>query len=1174
MKLERLELQSLPGIRPGFAVDDLDPGITLISGPNASGKSSLIRALRYLLTGPRDDDPPALALAADFRDGDRRWQVRRAGRQIVWQLDGRPSDPPPLPDPETLHCYLMQIEDLIGIGRDRDQALAARLRRELHGGFDIDALRGDAFRFGSGKGRIERGKLISARQKRQQVESEYLALAGEERRLPELDREIDQGRDAPARQKAAELALDRLNKDARRIELETRLEEYPEDMARLVGNEGTRLEELDQQLEQARREREQEQQNRAGAHAELQASGLADDAPEPEQLESLERRLRTLEQRGQEQRQLNERLSEARATLQRAAQDLRLGSPSETPPRLAPEQLRNAEALARQLHQLQQRRDQLETELVDAEPAPAEADIDDHRRARDLLRNWLAQPARRPPSAWPPAILAVLGGLAAAAEWALPHLHPAPPALPDWLAAAGGGLALLAALWLWLARPRAIDRPLREAFDATQLAPPAAWERTNVGARLHELEHALTSLERQKLQATEMLAAEKSLRRVTHDLETLNQRREALARQTGFNPTLCGLEFDRYVRLAGEYDRARDQVRECEDRLATLAGELEAGRRECSRRLRAWRASDTNGDDDPPPDLDALRAAVEGLVRRTQSAASAREQLRAADQRIQRIDREQTRVTDARGQLLSEVGLDPDQSGELARRLARLDEWRDLRRRCDELKAELRRLDRELEQHADPDTRARLEAGDVAGLEQDLALAREQSEIRQRLIDERAELRATLKQAGADRRLEQALGLEQQAHDALHGMREQALIAAGAEFLVDEVEQEFQRHHEPELLTRARSRFNRYTHQAWDLEVDAATEFVAVETASGLRHAPETLSTATRMQLLLALRMSWAEHQERGRKALPLILDEALTTSDAERFAAVVQSLEQLANDEDRQIIYLAAGAHELALWQQISGHTPAHIDLGALRANRAAGEFHLASRPESPPIPAPGDHDADAYARLLNVPALDPRQPASAQHLFWLLNDDLDLLHRLLEAWRLRRVGQLQHLLNGPAAPEVVKNPDRRLQLEARIELIGQWTEAWRIGRGRAVTRGDLEQADGISDQKIDEVSALAERLKGDPETLLEALDQGEVKYFKQVQRERLRQWLLDHGLLDPRPVLDAAQRRQRVLERMAGRLPPREIHAGIDLLERGLPAPKSVTRGDAAAGAPDKDG
>ena len=66
MKLTSLTIRTLPGITPGFVLDDLSQGVNLVTGPNAVGKSSLIRALRYLVGGVQRTDPPALALEAVF----------------------------------------------------------------------------------------------------------------------------------------------------------------------------------------------------------------------------------------------------------------------------------------------------------------------------------------------------------------------------------------------------------------------------------------------------------------------------------------------------------------------------------------------------------------------------------------------------------------------------------------------------------------------------------------------------------------------------------------------------------------------------------------------------------------------------------------------------------------------------------------------------------------------------------------------------------------------------------------------------------------------------------------------------------------------------------------------------------------------------------------------------
>ena len=49
MKLERLEIIHLPGLSSGFSLEGLAAGVNLITGPNAAGKSSLVRALGFLL---------------------------------------------------------------------------------------------------------------------------------------------------------------------------------------------------------------------------------------------------------------------------------------------------------------------------------------------------------------------------------------------------------------------------------------------------------------------------------------------------------------------------------------------------------------------------------------------------------------------------------------------------------------------------------------------------------------------------------------------------------------------------------------------------------------------------------------------------------------------------------------------------------------------------------------------------------------------------------------------------------------------------------------------------------------------------------------------------------------------------------------------------------------------
>ena len=56
MKLKSLTIRVLPGLDQGFEIGFEPDAVNVVTGPNASGKSSLIRAVRALLYPDQLDD--------------------------------------------------------------------------------------------------------------------------------------------------------------------------------------------------------------------------------------------------------------------------------------------------------------------------------------------------------------------------------------------------------------------------------------------------------------------------------------------------------------------------------------------------------------------------------------------------------------------------------------------------------------------------------------------------------------------------------------------------------------------------------------------------------------------------------------------------------------------------------------------------------------------------------------------------------------------------------------------------------------------------------------------------------------------------------------------------------------------------------------------------------------
>jgi len=1145
VRLRSLTVDRLPGIRPGFELTDVDPGVNVVVGPNASGKSSVLRAVQALLY-PEEQRGAGVILEALFEDDDGALRVSRAGDAVSWTRDGRAVPPPSLPEHHLLGCYTLAVEDLTAAGAT-DALIARQLALELSGGYDLADIRERGPFRTRGSGQSEAKRLLHATEALNAVLRDREQLVQQEE---QIERWLRQEREAEAAARDADdhtraLGLIEARRAVERARAE--IDGFPKGMERLAGGEDERLEALQAEIEASEGELAAARRSDDLAGRALQASGLERSALRRADLDERNQLLKEMQREASELASLEDRRREAQAELEQARGALGPQEHTGPQPKLDPATLSAVDDALEAKRSVDAELRELGHEL-DRLPSADEEDEAPERlkAARDALVAWLSTAGglRWTAARWLGLAL-VLGGGGGALALAF---RGGAQALP----LAGLAAALLAGVPLLLrdgAAARERDRA-REGFRGSGLAAPEAWNVPGVRRRLASLDGAVARAEVLRAQLEQRAEAERrraaALARQVEAERALGE----LAERVGFDPATLDAGLERWLRLVDAIDRAAVKLRGIEARRAPRLQSLEAS----TAALRAFLDEHGEAVDDPAPSVAMLETRWSALSARLATRDDARKDRQGARATIERAERDLGRAREAVRALLAGAGLEPgegdaglrDAERELHQRLARLDAYR---RRSEALRdAELREGDRRQELAHRPDLLERADADDAEGLRDRLAELQQMADGAREIAERIAATRERVRLAGTERKLERARQERQDASDALHDRLDEALYAEAGAFLLDTVETEHEQTSQPDALRRAASWFRRFTRDQYELLFEGGRQgdFSARETASGERRSLSELSTGTRAQLLLAVRVAFATQAERGRAPLPLFLDEALTTADVERFRAVGRSLSLLAGEGGRQLFYLTARPEDARLWGARAGPdaagaagaerdgTPHLIDIARVRriGQAVAGPETLALPERSEP-PAPDGRTPEAYGAALAVPPIDPWQPSAACHLFHLLRDDLPLLHRLVRAGT-ERLGTLRAFLHDDGAHALLTDAERA-RLEARAAALEPFLEAWRRGRGRPVDRPAIEASDAVTPTFLDRVQDLASRVGGDARALLDGLENGEVARFRVDAREQLREWLLDHGYLDDRPALDEAGLRQRVLGALA---------------------------------------
>ncbi|MFT6864042.1 MAG: hypothetical protein ACJAVK_002604 [Akkermansiaceae bacterium] len=379
-------------------------------------------------------------------------------------------------------------------------------------------------------------------------------------------------------------------------------------------------------------------------------------------------------------------------------------------------------------------------------------------------------------------------------------------------------------------------------------------------------------------------------------------------------------------------------------------------------------------------------------------------------------------------------------------------------------------------------------------LEQMLRILKDPSEEIQAVYQKIGGLELELIKARRSTAVEEKRGTFEDRRAELHRQREQRLGKLGGWLLAAQIHDEVAAETVPEVHKRANRLLRKFTDGQCELILSDG-KIMALQ--PGRSDAPaelETLSDGTRVQLFIAMRLAFVEKEE-GASRMPLFFDEALANTDDHRATIVMKTLALIAA-EDRQVFYFTSQADEAEKWRRELARSGITYGVFPLQPGgnppAVAAAISPLQRVESPRA---GELLKDYAARIGLAPTIDPWcRTLDEIPLACILDKAEDLRNFLeygIETWGpLSRTGSLDSALSGgETAFEAASK---------RASFLLEVAQLWQRGRGRPLTRADLEKA-GVtntsSNKRLNQAWAYALECHHDAERLCDGLASGDFK-------------------------------------------------------------------------------
>lgn len=1113
--IKEIAIRKIPGFPSGMAViEGLAKNINLVAGPNASGKSSMARAIHQILW-PQNIQRVHLECRLELEK--QKWDIKIDHGEYLSQREGIIEKLPQLPALEESKRYSLALHELV---KDDDTELATQVVREVMGGYNLSKAEGILGFDAKIKPRTisQYKSYAESEQKVREIENNQSLLKDRENKLENLQSERGKAVQARIWETLLTSAISYLEAKQAFEDLNAQLKLYPVHLSGMGGNEYAELQALENDIVGFEKNVEHALAETNEKNEQLNALGLPDAGISKQVLDELDIRISSLLDTEKQLNILDVEIAKGEQAcddaLKLISKELELGREIE----IDLKDVTRLEKFLLNAYNILSEKQLLETTISAQKLKIKEETLDVTVLGEGirLLILWFKEPqgGNRISKTWLWALV-ITGVLSPFAVYFF--------GWPGLL----GSVLLVGMAWLVSQDNTAAQVKIREAdYSRTGLKQPETWESEQVLKLFEELNAQLQVEKNSTLIRQEIILQEVELEKISKNLLTVEQQRDTLLKELSFIPELSiGDDIKNY---SGLYWCLTYLVK-YQIVYAELAG---------------YRLNEQKTNEQQDANLKQINNLLKGLHEPVTDGAKARagykklnddevtrqrlvEGIMGLKDRITEWEGQKRRSLQKLNDLYQNLGIDEGNKEEVRLLVDKLEAYKIAAKSCEEKEFDFKSKNALLEGHEwFEKIKGELDSMGIETAKLKYQEHKLEAEKLEGLNEQITSSQTLIRQAKEGHILENALAAREAALKELEDVYQNNLSSMTGNLISRKLKQISREHNGSAVFERANQLFNRITNGRYELLLDEGDNiaFKAYDTVNCQGQELGILSTGTRIQLLLSVRLAFIESQEMDIK-LPVIADEILANSDDQRAQQIIEALVEISK-EGRQVFYFTSQTDEIGKWQNYQSSDP-DLEIALITLNGQKNEYiNYRSEPKIvfPSLlfndhPKPGNLSRREYADLLNLPTFNLLTDKAEQMHLWYLVDDLNVLYECLQKG-IKSYGQLESFLKHKGKIEQLTEP-LWISVQEKISLLAFYQELFAQGRAKPIERQILIESGCISGTFIDSVTAKLLELNNDPQKLVEALKIGAISRFNKSKADDLENYFLNQGYLDGKTPL-----------------------------------------------------